>query len=72
MSKARCEVALFLHCFTVAFLECKNVVSPWKLEMYKIKTENRRASLSTWVLLISNKETMWCEYEVWDVSVDQG
>lgn len=55
-----CEVALFLHCFTAILLECKNVVSPWKLEMYKIKTQNRKASMNT-VPLITNKETMCCK-----------
>ena len=54
------EVALFSHCFTVTLLECRNVVSPWKLEMYKIKTQNRKAPMST-VPLITNKEMMCCK-----------
>lgn len=64
------EVALFSHCFTVTLLECKNVVSPWKLEMYKIKTQNRKASVST-VLLITNKEMMCCKYKVLNVRRDR-
>lgn len=55
------EVALLLHCFIGTLLECKNVVSPWKLEMHKIKTQNRKASIST-VLLITNKEAMCWEH----------
>ena len=54
------EVALFSHCFTVTLLECRNVVSPWKLEMYKIKTQNRKAPMSP-VPLITNKEMMCCK-----------
>lgn len=65
------EVALFSHCFTVTLLECKNVVSPWKLEMYKIKTPNRKAPLST-ALLITNKEMMYCKYKVLGVRRRQG
>lgn len=64
------EVALFSHCFTVTLLECKNVVSPWKLEMDKIKTQKRNASMST-VLLITNKEMMCCKYKVLDVGRDR-
>lgn len=60
------EVALFSHCFTVTLLECKNVVSPWKLEMYKIKTQNRKASM-----LITNKEMMCHKYKVVAVRRDR-
>lgn len=59
------EVALFLHCFTVTLLECKNVVSPWKLELDKIKTQKRNASI------ITNREMMCCKYKVLDVGRDR-
>lgn len=72
MSKASrvSEVALFSHYFTVTLLECKNVMSPWKLEMYKIKSQNRKASVST-VLRIANKEMICCKYKVLDVRRDR-
>lgn len=63
---SRCsEVALFSHCFTVTLLECKNVVSPWKLELDKIKTQKRNVSV------ITNKEMMGCKYKVLDVGRDR-
>lgn len=32
------------RCCTVTLVECKNVISPWKLKMFKIKIQDRKAS----------------------------
>lgn len=51
----------------VTLLECKNVISPWKLKMFKIKTQNRNASMSA-VVLITNREMIRGNYEMLDVT----
>lgn len=62
-----CGGSLFSHCCTVTLLECKNVISPWKLKMFKIKTQNRNASTSA-VVLITNREVIGGSYKVLDVT----
>lgn len=66
-----CEGALFSHCYTVILIEYKNVASPWQREMYKIKIQNRNASM-TRILLMTNQEPMCCKNSVLGVRRDDG